>query len=68
MKKLENKIRETLDSLRMYVEAHDGFAEMGEIMGDRVTIYCGGQCTDCEPKCIEDAIKERVPDIEVVFR
>ena len=48
MNKLENEIQETLDSLRIYLEAHDGFAEMGEIKGNRVTIYCGGQCTDCE--------------------
>lgn len=68
MNELENKIQETLDILRIYIEAHDGFAELGEIKGNRVTIYCGGQCLDCEPKCIENAIKDKVPGIELVFR
>lgn len=65
---IENKIIEILNILRTYVEAHDGFAELGEIKDNRVIIYCGGRCMDCEPKCIEDAVKAKVPGIEVVFR
>lgn len=57
-----------LGTLQNYMDAHNGFAELGEIEGNRVTIYCGGQCADCEPKCIEDAIKDKLPDIELIFR
>ncbi len=68
MDKTEELIREALDSMHCLVEAHKGYVEMGEIKGNRVVIHCGGQCSDCENKCIEDALKERVPDIEIVFR
>jgi hypothetical protein len=49
------------------IEAHKGFAELGEVKGNRAVIYCGGQCIDCSNKCIEDAIREKLPDIEIVF-
>ena len=65
---MENEITEALDAIKSYIEAHDGYAELGEVKGNRVTIYCGGRCADCEPKCIEDAIKDKVPGIELIFR
>lgn len=60
-------ITEILNSMQPLIEAHKGFAELGEVKGNRVVIYCGGQCIDCSNKCIEDAIREKLPDIEIVF-
>jgi Fe-S cluster biogenesis protein NfuA len=58
---------EILDSMRPLIKAHKGSAELGEVKGNRAVIYCGGQCIDCRDKCIEDAIKEKLPYIEIVF-
>ncbi len=68
MNKMENEITAALEAIKSYIEAHDGYAELGEVNGNRVIIYCGGRCADCEPKCIEDAIKDKVPGIEIIFR
>ncbi len=64
----EEQITEILDSMNSLIEAHKGYAQLGGIEGNKIIIFCGGQCTDCENKCIEDAIKEKLPDAEVVFR
>jgi len=61
-------IAEILNSMLPLIEAHKGFAELGEVKGNSAVIVCGGQCIDCIDKCIEDAIKEKLPDIEIVFR
>lgn len=68
MDKTKELIIETLEYMNVLVEAHDGFIQLGEISSSRVEIYCGGQCVDCDDKCIEEALKSRVPDIEVIFR
>lgn len=68
MDKIEDQINEILNRLNPFIEAHDGFAELGEIEDNRVVIYCGGECAACEEKCIEDAIREKLPHMEVVFR
>ena len=64
----EEMITEILDSINSLIEAHKGYAGLSGIEGNKVVIFCGGQCTDCENKCIEDAIKAKLPDAEVVFR
>ncbi len=61
-------VREILDSMKYLIEAHRGYAVPGEVRGNSVVVFCGGMCVDCENKCIEDAIKEKVPDIEITFR
>ncbi len=68
MNKIKENVKAALDSLKYVIESHDGFAEMGEVSDKRVVIYYSGQCADCDSACIEDAIKEKVPGIEVVFR
>ncbi|MEW6599712.1 MAG: hypothetical protein AB1499_01960 [Nitrospirota bacterium] len=60
-------ITEILDDMRPLIEAHKGVAEMGTFTGSRAVIYCGGKCISCQDKCIEAAIKEKLPDIEIVF-
>jgi hypothetical protein len=68
MDKTEEKIREILNNLNYLFEAHDGFAVLAECSNNRAVIYCGGLCTHCDSKCIEEAIKAKIPDIEVVVR
>ena len=64
----EKEVMEVLESIKSQIVAHDGFAELGEIKENKVVIYCGGLCVPCDNKCIEDALKDKIPDIEVVFR
>jgi len=64
----EKNVMEILDSIKSQVNAHDGFLELGEIKDNKVVIYCGGECAPCDNKCIEEALKEKLPDIEVIFR
>ncbi|MBI5674382.1 MAG: NifU family protein [Nitrospirae bacterium] len=59
---------EILESIKSQVNAHDGFIELGEIKDNKVVIHCGGECAPCDNKCIEEALKHKIPDIEVIFR
>jgi Fe-S cluster biogenesis protein NfuA len=67
MKEIKEQIIEILNSLDPSLKAHTCFLELSEITDNKVVIYCGGQCTGCDSKCIEEAIKEKLPDIEVIF-
>jgi hypothetical protein len=58
---------EILDSMSWILDAHDSSAELVEIKGNNVTILMIGQCAECETNCIEDAIYEKLPDIELTF-
>ncbi len=64
----EEIIKDTLSSLNCLIEAHRGYAEFCETDDKKAVIFCGGQCAGCDDKCIEDAIKERLPGIEIIFR
>lgn len=64
----EEKIREILDGLKCILEAHDSCAELTEFKDNRAVVYCGGPCVNCDNRCIEDAIKEKFPDVEVIIR
>ncbi len=68
MHNLRELVTETIDSMKYYIEAHDGFAELGEIEEMSVVIYYGGKCADCKTRCIDDAINERVPGIIIIPR
>lgn len=61
------RIKKILDSTRGHIEAHGGSMEIGEVNESSVTIYSSGECYTCDNKCIEDAIKEEVPGIDVDF-
>lgn len=67
-KNTEAKIREVLESLECILTAHDGCAELIEFRDNKAVIYCGGPCIKCDNRCIEDAIRARLPDIEVVIQ
>lgn len=64
----EEKIRKILNSLQCILTAHDSCAELIEFKDNRAVIYCGGPCIHCDNRCIEEAIKEKLPDIEVIIR
>ena len=64
----ENDVMEVLESIKNQVTAHDGFIELGEIKNNIVSIHCGGECAPCDIKCIEGVLKDKIPDIEVIFR
>ncbi len=63
----EEKIREILNGLECILAAHNSCAELIEFKNNRAVIYCGGPCVNCDNRCIEDAIKEKLPDIEVMI-
>jgi len=62
------KIMEVLDSLDCILTAHDSCAELIEFKDKRAVIHCGGPCMRCDNRCIEDAIKEKLPDVEIVIQ
>ncbi len=63
----EDKIREILGSLQCILEAHDSCAELIEFEENRAVIYCGGPCVRCDNRCIEEAIKEKFPYVQVII-
>ena len=62
------RIKEILDSLECILTAHDSCAELIEFKDNRAVIYCGGPCVNCDNRCIEGAIKEKLPDVEVIIQ
>ena len=64
----EEKIREILEGLKCMLEAHDSCAELAEFKDGRALVYCGGPCVNCDNRCIEEAIKEKFPGVEVIIR
>ena len=64
----EEKIREIIDSLQCVLTKHDSCAEVIEVKNNRAVIFCGGPCRNCDNRCIEEAIKGRFPDLEVIIR
>lgn len=64
---IEEKIREIIDGLQSILEAHDSCAELIEFKENRAVIYCGGPCVRCDNRCIEEAIKEKFPDVQVII-
>ena len=67
-KATEQKIKEIMDSLQCVLTKHDSCAELIEFTDNRAVIFCGGPCRNCDNRCIEEAIKGRFPDLEVVIR
>jgi hypothetical protein len=65
---IEQKVREILESLSCIISAHDSCAELAEVKGKTVVINCVGPCLHCDNRCIEDAIREKLPDVEVIIR
>lgn len=68
MENKEEKIRKILDSLQCILTAHESCAELVEVKDNKVVIYCGGPCKQCDNRCIEEAIKSELPDLEVIIQ
>ncbi len=66
--KKEKKIREILDGLQCILTAHESCAELVEAKDNKVVIYCGRPCKQCDNRCIEEAIKSEFPDLEVIIQ
>jgi hypothetical protein len=62
------RIKEILEGLECMLTAHDSCAELIEFSNNRAVISCGGPCLKCDNRCIEGAIKDHLPDIEVVIQ
>jgi hypothetical protein len=65
---IAGEIREVLEGLACILTAHDSCAELIEFKDNKAFIYCGGPCIKCDNRCIEDAIRAKLPDIEVVIQ
>jgi Fe-S cluster biogenesis protein NfuA len=61
-------IKGILESLECILTAHDSCAELLSFRENTAVIYCGGPCKNCDNRCIEGAIKDRFPDVEVVIQ
>ena len=68
MDNIEQRVQDVLHNVNWLLEAHDSFAELVEIIGNKVILRCAGHCVECETNCIGVAFKERMPDIELVFQ
>ncbi len=68
MNDIERMVQEVLHNLNWLLEAHNSFAELIEIEGNKVYIRCSGFCAECETDCVGVAFKERMPEIEIIFR
>lgn len=64
----EEKIKDILIGLECILTAHDSCAELVEFNNNRAVINCGGPCIHCDNRCIEEAIKEKLPDVEVIIQ
>ena len=68
MNDIERRVQEVLHNLNWLLEADNSFAELIEIKGNKVFIHCTGFCAECETDCVGVAFKERIPEIELIFR
>jgi Fe-S cluster biogenesis protein NfuA len=67
MNDIERRVNEVLHNLNWLLEAHNSFAELVEIDGNKVVIRCTGACSECETDCVGVAFKERMPEIELIL-
>lgn len=67
MDEIKQQVKEVLHNLNWLLEAHDSFAELIEIRGNKVIIRCIGHCCNCDTDCVGVAFKERIPDIKLVY-
>ena len=68
MATIEEQVIEVLHNVNWLLEAHDSFAELVEVNGNKVIIKCIGACATCETDCVGVAFQERMPDIELILQ
>lgn len=64
---IEKRVNEVLHNVNWLLDAHESFAELVEIKGNKIVLRCVGQCSGCETDCVGLAFKERMPDIELIY-
>lgn len=62
------QIRDVLEGLECILTAHDTCAELAEYKNKTAVINCGGPCLKCDNRCIEEAIKDRLPNVKVIVQ
>jgi hypothetical protein len=62
------QIRDIIEHLDCILTAHDSCAELIDYKDHKAFVYCGGPCKSCDNRCIEDAIKQKLPHVEVVIQ
>ena len=65
---IKQRVMEVLHNVNWLLEAHNSYAELIEIKGNKVIIKSSGFCAQCETDCVGVAFRERMPDIELVLR
>ena len=68
MNDIEKQITEILDSMILILDLHESSAEIVEIKDNRVVIQMIGQCAECDTNCLEEAIYQKLPDIDLIFQ
>lgn len=68
MDDIKDQIEKTIIYLRSQMAAHKGFVELQEFSGNKAIIYCGGKCTACDIRCIEEELMDKFPGINFIFR
>ncbi len=64
---IKAQVLEVLESLEWLLDAHDSSVKLVGIKGNKVILHSEGECADCDTNCIEQAFRERIPAIEVIF-
>ena len=64
---IKEQVLEVLEGLEWLLDMHNSSAELVEIKGNKVMIYCEGECAHCETNCIEEAFREKLPAMEVIL-
>ncbi len=64
---IKAQVLEVLESLEWFLDSHDSSVELVGIKGNKVILHSDGVCADCDTNCIEQAFRERIPAIEVIF-
>ena len=64
----ESRIREVLEGLQCILTAHESCAELIDFRDNRAVIHCGRPCMQCDNNCIEESIREALPDVEVIIQ
>ncbi len=65
---IEQRVIEVLHNVNWLLEAHNSYAELIEIDGNKVILHCTGHCAKCETDCVGVAFRERMPEIVLVFQ
>ncbi len=64
----KEEIEKIIDSLQCVLTKHNSCAELIDLKDNTAFIFCGGPCKSCDNRCIEEAIKGKFPNLNIVIR